>query len=592
MPDCSSTLASPLHHLCESIHPHDSLPTLPVSLLQTDEEFLRSVDKLQPAWNSTWYNELAYLQRFDDAGVLRPQHRVVAPEFLHIFLARRHHLPVEVPEVYDPVIDELLNEINGGSGRRGDPDALHPVERRDSRLSEYVVAIDRNDDGTWDDWWKTSHYVDDRPVRYPIAISYYGEWQRLRFVTLLEAYSFRALLDPREISPQKVFDPEWDRELRGKKLVWSTGDPRGTRIVEQLEQDGWLEKLYLTREWRNFAYTLAYHPQLADWAEGEALSPEERAEVVKQRVAGKLREHGAKWIEEEEDYLGRVRLLLELWAWAKKHVSEQFASVVRADLVAAVQWAYRLYDCDFRAFAERVGGNDFDPSLSLGAALTPVSDDARKTATNVLPQFVESFKQVCPRAALEASDAGAFVDYLEANELGSWLLEFGTLIAEMRKPTDSTLDKRFLHLRSLAILLEALLQPLVRTRGTPEDAARLAHWNVRESMKVFLGGRRDWRDVLWQCVSANWELTQVRNDEFANRLAALTDNNAVLCAAHPEHTTMARRILLQVALRNFGSHRFTNDRELLDQHFGDLFSSVVYCALFYWKVAQLEPAAV
>jgi hypothetical protein len=560
---------------------------LPLSLLQTTEEFLRSVDKLRPAWSSTWHKEHSYLQTFDEAGILRPLHRVVAPDFLHVFLARRHHLPVELPEEYDPIIDQLLAEVDGRVGRQTNPDTLHPVERPDTELAKYAVAPDSNEAGTWKDWWKTSHYVDDRAVRYPTAISYYGEWQRIRFVALLESYTFRALLDPREISPRNIWEFDWDRELRGKKLVWSTGSGRVIRIAELLEQDGWLPTLYLTREWRNYAYTLYYHPQLADWPDGEVLSLEERVGVVNQRVDGRLRELGARWIADQDDYLGRVRLLLELWGLAKKHVSEDFADAVRADLVAAVHWAYRLYDCDFRTLAERVGNDAFDRSLSLGAAITPVSDDARTTANFVLPQFVESFNTICPMVALQPSEASAFVDYLEEHELGSWLLEFGILVSEMRKPTDSTLAKRFLHLRSLAILLESLLQALVQERGTAEDAARLAHWNIKQSMKVFLGGRGDWRAVVWECIHANWELTQVRNDEFANRLASLTDGNAALCANHPEHTSVVRCILLQVALRNFGSHRFTNDRDLLEQYFGDLFSSVVYCAFFYWKVAQL-----
>jgi hypothetical protein len=560
---------------------------MPAALLETTEQFLRSVDKLKPTWSSTWHSEGSYLQRFDEAGLLRPLHRVVAPDFLHIFLARRHHIPVDLPEEYDPVIDQLLTAINIGFGRRSDPDTLHPVEQHDSLLAQYVVPTDANSAATWDDWWKTSHYVDDRPVRYPIAISYYGEWQRIRFIALLEAYSFRALLDPRASVPKRIYEYAWDEEVLGKKLVWSFGDGRGNHIVDQLEKDGWLATLYLTREWRRYGDTLFYHPQFTGWDEGEALTLEERSRLVDERVNQRLRDLGARWIEDETDFLNRLKFLVKLWAWAEERVSDEMADTIRDDLVAAVQWAYRLYDYDFRALAERVGDDAFDRRANLSAALTPVSDDARRTSRSVLPQFAESFNTICPLAGLQQTETSAFIDYLEAHELGSWMIEFGTLITEMRKPTDSTLNKRFLHLRSLAILLEALLQPLVEANGNSDDAKRLAHWNIKESMKVFLGGRRDWRAVLWQCVSANWELTQVKNDEFANRLETLTDRDAVLCEGHPEHTAMARCILLQVALRNFGSHRFTNDRELLEQYFGDLFSSVVYCALFYWKVAQL-----
>jgi hypothetical protein len=315
---------------------------------------------------------------------------------------------------------------------------------------------------------------------------------------------------------------------------------------------------------------------------------EARANAVNDRVDSRLRELGADWSNDRRDFDIRVRRLLELWSIAKKSISEEFAAALRSDLVAAAQWAYRLFDCDFEELALRIGNDDFEPELSLGAALTPVSEDARRIASNVLPHFVESFNVMCSRAALSVDDIAAFNKYLESHDLGSWHLEFGALIREMRDPTDTTFEKRFLHLRSLALLLEALLAPLVEERGTAEDVARLKHRNIKESMKVFLGGRNDWRAVLWQCVATNWELTRVREGNFAERLAALTSTDVNLCYDHPEQTAMARCILLQSASRNFGSHRFTNDRELLDRHFGDMLTSVVYCAIFYWKVSYAQ----
>jgi hypothetical protein len=92
--------------------------------------------------------------------------------------------------------------------------------------------------------------------------SFYGQWQRLKFWALLEAFTFRGLMDPRQLQPAQVFEPGWDRDMRDRLMTWTVGHPRLLRLVEDLEADDWLSKLYFVREILHWGEVRTYEPRL------------------------------------------------------------------------------------------------------------------------------------------------------------------------------------------------------------------------------------------------------------------------------------------------------------------------------------------
>src|SRR6266850_4624607 len=242
------------------------------------EEFVREVDQLEPRWSGVWSLE-RYLRVFDENGSLRPVYRVVFPERYAYHNATRHGMECDVALEEKETsqferCDHLLADWRGGSA---DPETATLFERPPMELAEFIRESSRDERVGWSDWERVVTQHEGRPLSMPFAFSFYGEWQKLRLWTLLEAHTFRALIDPRLLGPGDVFDPTWDRDTRGRLMAWTVGNPRMLRLVDLVEADDWLHLVYLLREVIHWGELRVQEPRLARWAQGEAMTIEDRA---------------------------------------------------------------------------------------------------------------------------------------------------------------------------------------------------------------------------------------------------------------------------------------------------------------------------
>ena len=545
------------------------------------EDLVRELDELKPFWDGQWSLE-RYLKAFDESGVLRPVYRVHLPERYAFHLAAKNGLESEVTLEEKEILqferlDQLLGEWHGGFG---DPEAPDLFDQLPPELTGMIRRSSADERVLWSDWERVVSYHDGRPLTRQFVFSFYGEWHRLRFWALLEAYTFRALMDPRTLHPQQVFDPAWDRDTRGRLMTSTVGNPRILRLVELLEADDWLMLLYLIRDVISWGEMRVQEPHLARWAGGEPMTIEDRAASETVRVRERCQLLGKRWLNDRGSFLSRLRLLVELSSHASEATAARFGSAIEQDLRAAVRWAGFMYGDDFTTLDRDLGPDQRD-RRTLGAVLRPTWTAARNVGGRHVPEFVEAFAREVKVLTMDPSESGQFLDFLNAQELSAWQLEFAGLVAELQSPSDTSWDRRFLHIRSMANLVEPVLVALADQYGTPADRLRMKRGDLKDPLKAFLADRTgDWRARLWQIVSENWELANTIDRTLPERLDEVS-----AASWEPELTVLARTILTFAVVRNFGSHRFTREAALLVKYQGQLFRAVVWTPLLYWKLA-------
>ena len=450
----------------------------------------------------------------------------------------------------------------------------------------------------------------------------YAPWQLLRAWTLLESYTFRALLDPSTIDPSDVYDDGWAVDFESRVRSRTTGDGRVDRVVELLSADGWLSALYRVRELVDWAFGRAADPALARWEAGKEMTLQQRWAQGRARLIVQCRQLAAPWEAPPEGegaddategdrgisteppaylpprFVSRVRRMLELWRWTVDHDHPKLAKVVRGDLRTVVDWAAFAYDVDFDALDHDVGVLVHPQGTSLALAFRPNRHKARKELAWWLEHGVKDLNAALTGVQLEVGDIERFLDYLDACELWARTLDLSRWTRRRDEAADTRRDEGFLHLRSAALLLEPLLGALARDYGSDSDQAKI---ETGKAMQVFLVDRAGWRSRLWQTITQHDHLTKTHGRQYVSsaptslgaapapardvggRLAAIAQIDALVLPG--EVGNAAKQILVVLAIRHFGAHRFSRDEDLIELCGGRMVWAIIYTALFYWKVA-------
>lgn len=174
------------------------------SYLRSDQ-LVEQIEKLSPRWGGLALPR--YLEIFDEAGVLRPVFRIRLPEdYAHYMGELSRHVPF--PSLTDVRRTELaaLHDALFYAGLVEDPMFIDPTTAVRASLVGFVVRTDQDEAVNWHEWKvKVAQLENGIEILEPIVFSFYGHWQVYRLWALLEAYSFRALLDPRKLHPAQVF---------------------------------------------------------------------------------------------------------------------------------------------------------------------------------------------------------------------------------------------------------------------------------------------------------------------------------------------------------------------------------------------------
>lgn len=559
-------------------------------LYMRDRRFARAVADLEPPWASTRRSLVRILRRLDEAGVVRPVLRVSLPEDFARF-DRRY------PYVSDDYFTSgQVEEFTAIGGALADIETLHTEALREqleddgSPLASYLVESSTGAAVRWDDWMVAVDETDSgRIIRRPHVVSVYGSWQKIQCWFAIESRSFRALLDPSQMEPEEVYKRDWNLSLGDQLLKCTVGSGRGLKVFEETNEQAWLRKLYLFREEIRQANHRLQRPHFAGWQEGQELSFEDRKSVVNSELAQQAEDLGGPWVAEKQDFCNKVSLLLEMVGHAEDLHSPALVDVIHEDLRTAVAWSYHLYKTDFWDLNEIVEPAGSYLRKTLNSELRPSWHEARRSAERFLRPLANN-DDLHPQLSLSEESLAAFLDFLCDQGLESWMLELSQVNEEFARPTDASLDRRFLHLRSQAILTEAVVTSLAEQFGTDADRKNVHDRRTKWTYRAFLLSRPGWRTSVWQCLSERWdELTQAKDaQQLADNLDILLDGEPSLSDVAPEHDPVCRAILTSVAFRHYGAHHFTRDRTLLVRNLGRLMGSVAQTAIFYWNQATSD----
>jgi hypothetical protein len=263
---------------------------------------------------------------------------------------------------------------------------------------------------------------------------------------------------------------------------------------------------------------------------------------------------------------------------------------------SAVEWAMLSFDLEFPALDAIVGGLEDRDRTTLSLVLEPTRAPARRTIERRGAYVTAAYNGDIQEPSLDDADFVRFLDFLQSREFSAWFVELAQWWdSQDGGVPDLRADRRFLHVRSLALLNEHLFGLLAEEFGTDADRGRVEKGSTKDPLKVFLVGRQDWRAELWQYVAEHYALTDtsMRAAEVAAAWEALSPVQrlesrlgAIDGLSPPARFAgAARHVLRFAAFRNFGAHRFTREQQFLEDQSPRIVGSVLFTALFYWKVA-------
>lgn len=558
-------------------------------LYMRDRRFARAVADLEPPWATTRWSLVRILRRFDEAGVVCPVLRVNLPENFARF---DHQYPYISDDDFTSGQVEEFTAIGQALAHIQTlrTEALRKqLEDEGSPLVPYLIELG-DESERWDEWMvQVDETENGRIIRRPHVVSVYGSWQKIQCWFAIEAHSFRALLDPIQMEPRDVFEGDWDLRLGDQLLKCRMGTPRALKAFEEANEHEWLRNLYTFREEMRRAELRLQRPHHADWQDGQDLSYEDRKAIVDDELTRRAEDLADPWVKDQQDFCDRVSLTLDMVGYAEDLHSPALVDVFHEDLRTAVAWSYHLYETDFWDLNEIVEPAGPYRRKTLNSELRPSWHEARSSAERFLRPLANN-DDLHPKLSLSEESLVAFLDFLSDQGLGSWMLELSQVNEEFARPTDASLDRRFLHLRSQAILTEAIVTRLAEQFGTDADRKNVHDRSTKWTYRAFLLGRPGWRTSVWQCLGERWdELTQAKDaQELADNLDVLLDGEPPLCTVAPEHDPVCRAILTSVAFRHYGAHNFTRDRTLLVRNLGRLMGSVAQTAVFYWNQATSD----
>lgn len=550
------------------------------SLLQSSERFAQAVEALEYEWGSGRWAVIRTLEAWDECALLRPRFRVVLPmSYAHYRAQLEHRTPIQNVSAEDQTIYAEIDWLLTAGDSSVDPEAPTVLDDPPPILGPFVRRSATDEKVNWDAWRTAIGTANGRPAYKEHVLCYYATSQRLRAYALLESYTVRAQLDPRQIRPGAIVSGGWDKSLAGRILAWTVGSGRELAVVDQLEREGWLEALYLVREVIDWARLRVQAPKSYAWAEGIALTPEERSTHEQQRVEERCGALANRWSRQE--FYGSLRNLLELWSFATENCTTQFQETVRSDVDTAVEWAGFAFRVSRDELQAAVGTVGHARRHTIFDAVYPAWYGDRRTALMYLPDFVDAFNETIANVRLARNDIDDFLTFLDDHKLWAWYVEFAAVAREHAHPTDIASVQRFLRLRSAAIMTEEILVALADSYGTIADRKRARTRGAWDPMKVFLATRRDWRARVWQAVAERSKLVRrVTQESLSNCLDEIA-------ALKPGTTDdgVVRLILAHVTVRNFGSHHLGRENFHLDPHGGAKIRAVVLTPLLYWKIA-------
>jgi hypothetical protein len=173
---------------------------------------------------------------------------------------------------------------------------------------------------------------------------------------------------------------------------------------------------------------------------------------------------------------------------------------------------------------------------------------------------VKRFSSALPVLNLLPDDVLKFITFLDQSGLSAWFVELAELVEQTE--SDFAVERRFLQLRSLAILFQPIVTALAIAHGNASDQAKVQSHEVKTPLKAFFADRSDWRRHFWNQIANNWVnmqmLTAAALDARLAAIAALADTNGIGLAV--------KSVLWLVALRHFGAHRFPDDPGPIVRH--------------------------
>jgi hypothetical protein len=582
-----------------------------------DEGFADAVGKLEPSWSTMSGQLLSVLHSFDESGLLRPVIRARFPAAYAQYEYDRQFVRGDETRLEWAEFDTLRGALHIGRRDFDDPARVHPVQE-DPTLGKYLSFANSDELVDWKEW---THQVSEyepkpgmvRAVTRTSVKSFYAEWQRLRAWALLESHTMRFLINPKEGGPERI-RRDSDYDLTRRWLMSTSGGRHYEWLLKRLEDEGWLTALYRSRALVNWAELRTWRPTYQFDDAASSLTADERWDLERPRLISRSRALAERWssVTDSGDggpsgtgpealgtipipFRNRVRAMLELWQRSAKAGHNAFAKAVSEDLAAASTWAIFAFETTFADTDEQVGILPFYGNASLGLALRPDRTRSRRTVESHAQYLLPSFNDVIREPRLSPGDFALFLDFLEQNELWAWTVELANLIDFREGASDTVRDRRFLHLRSLALLNEQISAVFADIHGTDADRDNIGHGTSEGTFKVFLAGRPDWRHDLWTAVSNNKDLTRTNDrssdrapwkleDELPERVAKCVRTIDAL-KLNDRFEGAAKHILLLWTLRNFGAHRFSRDAELLEDLGPRFASAVIFCPIFYWKVA-------
>jgi hypothetical protein len=549
-------------------------------LLRSSERFADAVESLEHDWGHDRAAVLRSLEAWDEAGVLRPRFRVVLPaSYAHYSAQCEHWRPVRVVSEEEVDLYQKIDQLLWSLTMSGDPEIPTVLEQPPPVLLPFVSRGGSDQKIDWETWRSEIGMANGRPIHREHAISYYGTSQKLRAYALFEAFSFKALLDPRKTASESIFSREWRKSLPERMLSWQGGASRALALVDQIEADGWLDTLYFAREIIHWGSLRVHDPKMCGWQEGVDLTRVERAKREDQRVIGRCRDLADRW--SQQTFYESLHSLAELWFFATENFTAKLEETLRRDVDAAVEWAGFAHDRTREELASTVGRLGPAQRYTVLDAIYPAWSRDRRTAQMYLPDFVDAFNQTISVVRFDPEDVERFLTFLDDNRLWPWYVEFAAIAREHAQPTDIESVQRFLRLRSTAIMTEEILVTLAALHGSGEDRAQVKVRGAWDPMKVFLATRKDWRAVVWQAIASQKKLvSRVTHESLAGCLEQIT----ALKPGTPDDGVV-RLILAHVAIRNFGSHHIGRDNIHLDPLAAVKIRAVVLTPLFYWKIA-------
>lgn len=584
-----------------------------------DDAFAKAVGELEPEWNWTASTMVDILRAFDDSGSLLPMLRVRLPDAYARYDYEYQFVPDDDRNKRWPEFERLRYAMYAGRRSFEDPARQHPLQSR-IELAPYLEAGTATP-ATWSTWVieVATHSLKQGvvlPITRTAVKSFYAPWQRLRAWALLESHTLRALLDPRALQPGGLGQSSYD--FTNRLLSARYGDGRAAALLRELEADGWFTALYRARAQIEWAELRTHEPSYQFSPVATTMSLDERWDAERARLETRCERLAETWSRPSctaptwpaptgpdvsgvlpPEFRCRIRAMLELWRWATDRDHDKFAKALAGDLAAVSTWAIFAFKSTFVENDDQVGALEDRNKTSLGLVLRPTRTKAARTAATYLDYITNQYNTHVHAPQLATGDVAALLKFLEENELWAWTLELAGLLEVERSPGDTLRDRRFLHLRSLALLNEQVFVRLAELFGTPADRELAGRGTAEGPLKMFLDGRTDWRGNLWSAVEQHRHLTRT-NDAALTRTHAppwvLTDTpeqrvsacmDAIQALTLPvQYDGAAKQVLLLWTLRNFGAHRFSRDSLLLHKYGGPMAGAAIFSALFYWKVAS------